>query len=39
MGQAVSRPPNAIRTFAQENAATDTSTAPEARAARHQKDT
>jgi hypothetical protein len=39
MSQAASRPPYAIRTFAQKNAATDMSAAPEARAARHKKDT
>ena len=39
MSQAVSRPPYAIRTFAPKSAETDVSAAPEARAARHQKDT
>jgi len=38
MSQAVSRPAKTIRTFAQENAVTDESAAPEGRAARHQKD-
>jgi hypothetical protein len=39
MSQDVSRPPYATRTFAQKNAMTDMPAAPEARAARHQKDT